>query len=281
MRKFVKVLILCGLFLLLVAPLVAIFLLSKEEVKQYEPQSVPPLVEKAYGEISPVKRIDISETVSVSGTFVSTKKFFMELPDLNNPNKMRILVEPGDEIIEGQLIGYSEDLYTEIRATASGIVLSINLGDTSYITLESTADVALDCLVDNTALTVLKRNGLALTTQDGDKVKILSISRTQDEKGNTSVLLSVSGGVYGQKVNDLQLQTGRVFNQTLVVDARCLFHLNGDKKTWYVRTVDKNGNFLEDIEIKVSYTSMDYVAISGVPEGTLCDSGYKKIVEER
>jgi hypothetical protein len=52
--------------MLLVAPLIAIFMLSKEEVKKYEPQPVPPLVEKAYGEICMVKRTDISETIIIS-----------------------------------------------------------------------------------------------------------------------------------------------------------------------------------------------------------------------
>lgn len=280
MCKFVKTLFLFGLLLLLAAPLAVIFMLSKAEVKQYEPQPVPPLVEKAYGEICPVIRMDISETIAVSGTFVSAKKIFMELPKLKNPYGARMLVEWGDEIIEGQLIGYSEDLKTEIRATASGIVRSINLGGTSYITLESTDDVTLDCRTDDATLAVLRREGLELTTQEGEEVKILSVSKTQDEQGKTAVLLSVPNGIYGQKVEDLRLQTGRVFYQALVVDSRCLFHLYGDVKTWYVRTVDANGNYLEDIKVEVSYKSGDYVAISGVPEGTLCDGGYGRIVEE-
>lgn len=280
MRKIVKALISFGLLLLLIAPLAAIYMLSKAEVKQYEPQPVPPLVEKAYGEIYPVKRIDISETIAVTGVYISTKKFFIELPKFKNPFGTRMLVEHGDEIIKGQLIGYSEDLKTEIRATASGIVRNINLGNASYITLESTDDIALDCRADNAVLAVLRREGIKLTTQEGDEVKILSISKTHDEQGKTAVLLTVPNGVYGQIVKDLQLQTGRVFYQALVVDIRCLFHLNGDKKTWYVRTVDANGKYLDNIKVGVGYASGDYVAISGVPEGTLCDSGYGKIAEE-
>lgn len=280
MRRFIKTIISLGLLLLLAAPLVAIFMLSKEEVKQYEPQPVPPLIEKAYGEICSVKRMDIKEIIFISGTFVSTKKFFMELPKLKNPYGMRMLVELGDEIDEGQLIGYSEDLRTEIRATASGIVRNINLGNTSYITLESVDDVALDCRTDEATLAILRREGLELTTQEGDEVEILFISRTQDGQGKTGVRLFVPNGVYGQTVKNFMLHTGRVFYQTLVIDSHCLFHLDGDVKTWYVRTVDINGNYLEDIEVNVSYTSGEYVAISGVPEGTLCDSGYGKIAEE-
>lgn len=282
MHKFVKILVLFGLLLLLIAPLAAIFVLSKAEVKQYEPKTVPPLVEKAYGELCSVNRMDIVETVTVSGTFVSTKKFFMELPRFDNPDGIRMLVESGDEIIKGQIVGYSEDLSTEIRATASGIVVSIHLANTSYITLESTDDVALDCQMNDAALAVMRREGLKLSLQEGDdNVKILSISKIKDENGNTAVRLSVPNGVYGQEVKDLRLKTGRVFFQTLVVDSRCLFHLNGDIKTWYVRTVDTNGNYLEDIKVEVSYTDEDYAAISGVAEGTLCDSGYRKIMEEK
>jgi len=265
MRKSVKTFIFIGLLLLLAAPLAAIFALSKAEIKQYEPQPVPPLVEKAYGEICAVKRMDISEAVSVSGTFVSAKKIFMELPSMKNPYGARMLVEWGDEIINGQLIGYSDDLKKEIRATASGIVQSVNLGNSSYITLESTDDVALDCRVDEAVLTILKREGLELATQHGDKVEILSVSKTQDEQGKTAVLLSVPDGVYGRVVKDLQLQTGRKFYQALVVDYRCPYHSDGDAKTWYVRTVNAAGNYLEDIEVKVSYVGGNYIAISGVP----------------
>lgn len=280
LRKVLKALVLFGLLLLLTAPLVAIFMLSKEEVKQYMPQPVPPLVEKAYGEIFTVKRMDISENIAISGTFVSARIFFMELPKLKNPYSARMLVASGDEIDEGQIIGYSDDLKTEIRATSSGIVQSINLGTTPYITLESTEDVMLDCRVDDITLSVLRREGLQLTTQQDEEVKILTVSKTLDENGRTAVLFSVPNGVYGQKVENLRLQTGRVFYQTLAIDARCLFQLIGDVKSWYVRTVDANGNFLEDIKIEKSYTSGDYVAISGVPEGTRCDSGYGRIADD-
>lgn len=280
MRKFIKTMISFCLLLLLVAPLVAIFMLSKAEVKKYDPQPVPPLLERAYGEIFPVKRVDINETVAVSGTFVSTEKFFMELPKSRNPNNMRLLIKEGDEIATDQLIGYSEDLKSEIRADGSGIVLKITLGDISYITMESTVSTAFDCRADDSVMMVLKREGLKLSTMTGDEVMILSISKKQDDKGKTSVLLAIPNGVYGQPVDELQLKTGRIFSQVLVVDRRCLFQLNGELKKWYVRTVDENGNYLEDVEVKISYTSEDYVAISGVPEGTLCDSGYKKIVED-
>ena len=280
MSKILKAFISLCLMFLLVAPIVAVFMITKIELKQYEPQPVPPLIEKAYGEICAVERMDIQETITISGTFVSTKKFFMEIPKMNNPYGARILAESGDEILEGQLIGYSEDLKTEIKASASGIIYDIHLGSTSYITMESIDDLALKCLIDNTTMAVLLRDGLNLSMQNGDEVNVINISKKQDDQGNTEVLFSIPNGIYGQCLNDVQLQTGRVFYDTLVIDFRCLFHLNGDYDTWYVRTVDKNGNFLDNKKVNVSFTSENFVAISGVPEGTLCDSGYSKVAGE-
>lgn len=281
MRKFTRVLIIISLMLLLVAPLVAIFVISRAEIEKYETQPVPELIEKTYGEPCSVKRMDISEMITVAGTFVSEKRIFMDLPKLNDPQNTRMLVESGDEIIKEQIIGYSADLKTEIKATASGIVQNIVLGEISYVTLESTEDIALECRVDSTVLEMLRSEDVELTTQDGSNVTLLSSSRIENENGDSIALLSVPDGVFGRKVNELRLFTGRVFPNTLVIDARCLFHLNGDEETWYVRTVDADGYYIDDIEVTVGYANEDYVSISGVAEGTLCDSGYGKIVEDQ
>lgn len=280
MNKLTRTAISSGLLLLLIAPIVAIFFLSRAEVRQYRAESVPVLNQKSYGEILSVERMDIEETITVSGTFVSTKKSFMELPKLTDSDDLRLLVDAGDEIIQGQVIGYIGNTKNEIKATASGIVVNANLGSASYLTLQSTEDVALDARLDDETLAIVQREGIALTTQDGEPVTIVSTSKQKDEDGKTSVLLSIPGGVYGQVATNVQLNTGRVFPQALVIDARCLFQLNGDTKQWYVRTVDQAGNYLEDVAVQVSYKSDGYVAITGIPEGTFCDSGYQRIAQE-
>jgi len=279
MRKFLKTVIIFSLTLLLIAPLAAIFMLSKAEIKQYEPVAVPPLLVKSYGEICSVQRMDINEMITVSGLFVSSKKLFMELPGINIDD-IRMLVDPGDEIYDDQIIGYTDDMKNEIRATASGIILNIVFGSISYITLASIDEVALNCYVDDEILKVLKRYDVRLTTPAGDDVRILAISKISSENGMTSVNLLVPDGVYGKKVNNLKLYTGRVFANALIVDSRCLFHIDNDDRAWYVRTVDANGNFIDFVRVEVGYRNDDYATISGIPEGTLCDSGYGKIMGE-
>lgn len=280
-RKTTKVLILFGLMMLLITPLLAIFVISRAEMEKYESQPVPELMEKTYGEPCPVKRMDINEMITVSGIFISGKRIFMDMPKLNDPQNTRILVGIGDEIVKEQTIGYSANLKTEIKAAASGIVQNIVLGEISYVTLESTEDIVLECRVDNNVLEMLRSEDVELTTQDGSVVTLTSSSRIEDENGESIVRLSVPNGVFGRRVNDLRLFTGRVFPKTLVIDAGCLFHINGDKETWYVRTVDVDGYFIEDIKVTVGYANEDYVGVSGVAEGTLCDSGYGKIAEEQ
>ena len=280
MRNFVKISVSLGLLLLLIAPLLAIFALSRAEVRQYEAHPVPPLANRAYGELCRVERIDLPETVSVSGEFISGKKFFMELPKQKNPYGVRMLIGEGDEIAEGQLIGHSEDLATDIYATASGIVQGITIGNISYITLESMEDLVFECQADDDTAAILMRDNINLASGEGEPVEVLSISRRKNEQGKTRILLSVPNGIYGQRIDGLLLYTGRIFYQALVIDSRCVFQMNDDKKKWYVRTVDANGNYLELVEVKVSYTSGELVAISGVSEGTLCDSGYKKLMED-
>ncbi|HAL73562.1 MAG TPA: hypothetical protein DCM45_00545 [Clostridiales bacterium] len=189
MRKFLKAAIIFSLTLLLIAPLVAIFMLSKAEMKQYEPAAVPPLLVKSYGEICPVQRMDINEMITVSGLFVSSKKFFMELPGINIDD-IRMLIGPGDEIHDDQIIGYTDNMKKEIRATASGIVLEIVIGSISYIALASIDEVALNCYVDDETLKILKRKDVQLTTLAGADVRVLAISKISSENGMTSVNLA-------------------------------------------------------------------------------------------
>ncbi|HAL73561.1 MAG TPA: hypothetical protein DCM45_00540 [Clostridiales bacterium] len=78
----------------------------------------------------------------------------------------------------------------------------------------------------------------------------------------------------------MKLYTGRVFANALIIDSHCLFHIDNDDRAWYVRTVDSNGNFIDFVRVEVGYRSDDYATISGIPEGTLCDNGYGKIMGE-
>ncbi len=44
--------------------------------------------------------------------------------------------------------------------------------------------------------------------------------------------------------------------------------------------IDENGYYINEQEVKVSLETEEYMAISGVEEGTICDSGYKAFIRQ-
>ena len=69
---------------LLLAPLGAIYAITELEMEQYNDVFVPGVVEKSYGDPLPVVRMDMQEFITVSGTYVSTEEFFMEIKRFRN-----------------------------------------------------------------------------------------------------------------------------------------------------------------------------------------------------
>lgn len=273
LRSLVVLLILA----LLLAPMVCIYTITDLEMAQYNEVDVPAVVQKAYGTIEPVLRLDMPEFITVSGTYVSTETFFMELPVMKKQYSARLLVSVGDYIEEGTLLGYTEDGEKEIVSTAAGLVKEFHFGTVSYVQLENPDSLALECQVSETTLSVLKRSDLNLSDQNGNTVEILELGKRADQNGVITVRLRLSGGLYGAQEKSLVLYTGRVFTQALVVPTGCLFHMEDDPKTWYVRVVDESDKAVGNQEVQVGFTDGNYTCVSGIEEGTLLDSGYARI----
>ena len=277
MKKFLHAIVFLLFLGLLFAPIVGIYFLTELEIQQYSEVYVPPVVQKSYGSPMPVVRMDMREFISVSGDYVSTETFFMELPELKNTYSARFLVETGDYIEEGMLIGYTEDGKKEIRATDAGIVCEIHIGNTSYIRMERNEVLALRCSVKEELINILERNKLSLTDKDGQYVALLEVEKTMNSFGERFVYLKLPSGVYGGEEKDLLLYTGKVYTGALVAPSKCLFRLPGDEKTWYVRTVDEEGNALENVRVSTGFSDGEYTCITGLKEGELLDSGYAAI----
>ncbi len=265
---------------LLLVPIGGIYVLTEREMEQYSEVYVPAVVQKAYGTPVPVERRDMYEFITLSGTFVSTETFFMELPELRNTYSARFLVKIGEYIEEGMLLGYTENGQKELYATATGILREIHLGSSSYLRMESGEALALKCSVKEELLKILERDSLSLTDKDGNAVELLKVDKTVNPMGERFVYLRLPTGAYGGEVRDLLLYTGKVYTKALVVPNKCLFHLPGEDKTWYVRTVDEEWNALGNVEVSVGFTDGEYSCITGLEEGTLLDSGYAALQGE-
>ncbi len=94
---------------LLLLPIVAIYYITDAEMNKYTSIEVPTVAAMSYGKPVQVKRKDIQEYLYVSGTVISAKRLYMELPNLNRQYEARWSIESGDYISEGEVIGKTAD----------------------------------------------------------------------------------------------------------------------------------------------------------------------------
>jgi len=263
---------------LLVAPLGLIWQISSNEMAEYAAPEVPMLQETAVGDVVQAIRQDVQEYVIVSGIFTSTEYAYMEL-NARQASSIRWIVETGDEIQKGQVLGTYKN--TEIISTVTGILVELNTYSASpYLRVQQFSPVVLETRVDERTLAALK-SAEELVTESGEQVTLEFYSMQKNPDGTTDVRLSIDSDkfTYGQELRELRVLTGRVYRKTLVLPAKCIYQKNaGENEPWYARMVTEDGIFLMEMEVQIGYTNGDVVCISGVEEGAWFDSGYRAIV---
>lgn len=281
--QFLKVLINCLFWLLILtlmaAPLGLIWMISREEMAQYTAPEAPVLQEVSIGTPASATRRDVAECITVNGQFTSFTWAYQEL-DQRRPDQIRWLVNVGDEIQAGQVIGSYNG--TDISAEQTGILVDRNSysGD-AYLRYQLFTPVVLSCRVDERTLAVLKLSE-GLTTEDGETVSLVFASSQKNADGTTDVRLHIESDRYqfGQEVESLRILTGRVYQNVIVLPSTCVYQKDqGDDQPWYVRQVTKNGLFLTELEVKTGYSDGDLICVSGISEGGWYDTGYKAVTE--
>lgn len=272
--------ILSGLFwllilALLVAPILLIVQISREEMQEFATPDPPVLQEMAIGGIYQSVSDSVSESFKVSGTFVSGADGYMEL-DYETVKDARWNVSVGSEIQEGMVIGTVKG--EDIVATMDGIIqqMHISQGD-CFIKLELFTPVVLQSRVDKATLSIL-RNSRKLTVGAEDaKVSLAFASRRQNSDGTFDVLIAIDSDeyTYGQVVSGLHIRTGRTFDNVVRLTDRCVYQKGGSQ--WYVRQVTKDGIFIKEVEVEVVYFDGINYYLTGINSGEYFDSGYQII----
>ena len=263
---------------LLAAPVCLIYRISDEEMNQYEPKPVPAFRETAYGEIVRAKRMDVSETVMVSGVCTSDTYVYTDLRQRDLQNA-RWYVHEGDEVQVGQPIALlnGEDILSE----QTGIIREINAyAKSPYVKVQLLEPVEIECSVDAKTLKTLERSRESLCTEEGEAVTLTYVALTKNSDGSTRIRLRVDSDAYafGAEVKELSLFTGNRFLSALVLNAKCLYEKEIGSGEWYARRVAEDGAFLEEVKVEVGYRSDPYVCVSGVNEGDCFDTGYRAVV---
>ncbi|MBR6378330.1 MAG: hypothetical protein IKS05_11285 [Oscillospiraceae bacterium] len=254
MKKFLKF---CMRFIfallilaLLAAPLYLIHRISADEIRNYNTPEQLVFVETAFGQPLQAIREDVAEKIHVSGVFVPVESYDMELKGWSL-DQIRWSVDPGAEVTEGQVLGLLRG--NEIKSPVNGIVVSLNnYGSNPYVRFRLVEPIQLECHVDQQTLEDLRASE-ALSTKAGEAVRLESVSITRDLEGLSTVRLSIDSERYvcGQGVSQLELNTGVVFQKTLVLPVSCVYQKNpGEEEPWYAREVTKDGTLVGEIEVK-------------------------------
>lgn len=264
-----KLTVITVILLLFLAPIIILYKLSGSEKKSYIQDTYYEYKEAAYGEPIRVTRADIEYYVTTDGVISSSEYITIDIKDIESDN---ILVQPGNEIYKDKEITTGQKI---IKAPCNGIVESVDTGNRirvlSFEKLQLVTNIPID------KLNYIKESK-SLSFNENEKLTVREISNiAQDNKVKVVFDIDSKSYMYGEELPDIKIYTDKVYSEVLVVNKNCVYKKGN---SYYVRVLDENGYYINEQEVKVSLETEEYMAISGVEEGTICDSGYKAFIRQ-
>ncbi len=264
-----KLTVITVILLLFLAPIIILYKLSGSEKKSYIQDTYYEYKEAAYGEPIRVTRADIEYYVTTDGVISSSEYITIDIKDIESDN---ILVQPGNEIYKDKEITTGQKI---IKAPCNGIVESVDTGNRirvlSFDKLQLVTNIPID------KLNYIKESK-SLSFNENEKLTVGEISNiAQGNKVKVVFDIDSKSYMYGEELPDIKIYTDKVYSEVLVVNKNCVYKKGN---SYYVRVLDENGYYINEQEVKVSLETEEYMAISGVEEGTICDSGYKAFIRQ-
>lgn len=264
-----KLTVITVILLLFLAPIIILYKLSGSEKKSYIQDTYYEYKEAAYGEPIRVTRADIEYYVTTDGVISSSEYITIDIKDIESDN---ILVQPGNEIYKDKEITTGQKI---IKAPCNGIVESVDTGNRirvlSFDKLQLVTNIPID------KLNYIKESK-SLSFNENEKLTVREISNiAQDNKVKVVFDIDSKSYMYGEELPDIKIYTDKVYSEVLVVNKNCVYKKGN---SYYVRVLDENGYYINEQEVKVSLETEEYMVISGVEEGTICDSGYKAFIRQ-
>lgn len=264
-----KLTVITVILLLFLAPIIILYKLSGSEKKSYIQDTYYEYKEAAYGEPIRVTRADIEYYVTTDGVISSSEYITIDIKDIESDN---ILVQPGNEIYKDKEITTGQKI---IKAPCNGIVESVDTGNRirvlSFDKLQLVTNIPID------KLNYIKESK-SLSFNENEKLMVREISNiAQGNKVKVVFDIDSKSYMYGEELPDIKIYTDKVYSEVLVVNKNCVYKKGN---SYYVRVLDENGYYINEQEVKVSLETEEYMAISGVEEGTICDSGYKAFIRQ-
>lgn len=264
-----KLTVITVILLLFLAPIIILYKLSGSEKKSYIQDTYYEYKEAAYGEPIRVTRADIEYYVTTDGVISSSEYITIDIKDIESDN---ILVQPGNEIYKDKEITTGQKI---IKAPCNGIVESVDTGNRIRILSFDKLQLVTNIPIDK--LNYIKESK-SLSFNENEKLTVREISNiAQGNKVKVVFDIDSKSYMYGEELPDIKIYTDKVYSEVLVVNKNCVYKKGN---SYYVRVLDENGYYINEQEVKVSLETEEYMAISGVEEGTICDSGYKAFIRQ-
>lgn len=273
MKKIVKVCAVILAFVIYCVPLYGIYVISNKEKEVYQLDGDFVIEKTAYGEVCEVFKTDMQEYYVYSGKIEGYKTIDVKVSGLKT-EKISYRCQIGDEVHKNQVI--ATDGVNTFTSPINGIIQEIPYGEETCVKILSLDKLCLNLSVPVDEKSVFEN---IIYDENGHKIKVIEKSNQVDENGMMSIQISNPFKDYlaGQSVNDIKIYTGYTYNNVYVVDSDCVYSIGKDNK-YFVRKVNSEGKFLEEVEVGVGYNNGEYICVTGLKEGEFCDNGYKDLV---
>lgn len=272
-KLILKMFIITGFVALMIFPVLMMKEMSESEQTEYRQNNAYEFKEAAYGEGRVVTRNNIEEYVVVDGKVTSDIYEYIDISEGVN-DRIKYMFTIGDEVYEEEIIATVDSI--EIKSTCNGIIEDIVQGE--YIKICNIDEIKLVCTADRkTADKIENKENLYL--ENGEK---LGVNRVSNIMVNNviEIEMSVESGnlIYGQTFTGLKLFTGTIYEDVLVVDKECVYQKYEDGP-YYLRVLNESMLFEGEIQVQVGFETDEYISVVNVEEGTICDSGYKSLIQ--
>ena len=274
-RFILKTFIIAIFIAFIVFPIAMMKKLSDSEKEEYRQNNVFEFKETAYGEGRCVTRATIEEYVIVDGIVISDSYEYIDVSNYND-GQVRYSYNIGDEIYNGDAIAVADNNY--IKSPCNGIIEDIVKGD--YVKVRNIDKIKLVCKGDRKSIDKIK-NGRNLHLENGEKLVIDRVSNVAvDNMMEVVINVESTDFMYGQTFTKLKVFTGTVYEDSLVIDKECVYQ-KYENGPYFVRVLNDRLFFEYELQVEVGFETDEYISIVNVEEGTICDAGYKELIDTK
>lgn len=258
--------------LLITMPVATVGYVSHLEMKKYEPNVNYTIYQKSYGDPEKIQRVTFEEKIIIDGVFTSNNISFVDF-NHEDGTSIKSVITTNSEVKKNDILLYVNNM--PVYSPVNGIVKEINTdGQKGYIKILNVDDLLFETNIDKNQELKLNKE---YKIDDNMKVKLVSISNIiKDSKRRAYFKVYGKKFSYGETAQ-FTINTGIVHKDVLAVKKDAVYQKEKNGR-YYIRQVTSTGKVIDEVPVKVGAVSENIITITGIDEGSFCDSEYGKLM---